>query len=71
MIQGNKRSRDKQEDYEELVDKTPKSFVFKMGKVGVSVTHLIEDLREVMEPHTARNLKVKSSNSMKDFLSVR
>ncbi|CAG8506515.1 5183_t:CDS:2 [Diversispora eburnea] len=47
----------------------PKSFVFKSGKVGKSVSRLVKDMRKVMEPQTAIKLKRKH-NKVKDFLSV-
>ncbi|NWW69897.1 SSF1 protein, partial [Climacteris rufus] len=36
----------------------PHSFVFPRGRVGKSVRSLGKDLRRVLEPFTARNLKV-------------
>lgn len=50
--------------------KTPKSFVFRMGKVGASVKQLVVDLRRVMQPYTATNLKELPRNVLKDFISV-
>ncbi len=57
-------------EYEKAEDKVPRSFVFKMGKVGKSVKELVEDLRLVMQPNTATRLQTRSHNTMKDFLSV-
>ncbi|KAI6059988.1 Suppressor of SWI4 1-like protein [Aix galericulata] len=48
----------------------PHSFVFHRGRVGKSVRQLILDVRRVMEPYTARALKVRKKNSMKDFVAV-
>ncbi|NXY50708.1 SSF1 protein, partial [Ceuthmochares aereus] len=36
----------------------PHSFVFQRGRVGRNVRQLVTDLRRVMEPYTARALKV-------------
>ncbi|NWT48522.1 SSF1 protein, partial [Rissa tridactyla] len=36
----------------------PHSFVFNRGRVGKNVRQLIADVRKVMEPYTARALKV-------------
>ncbi|NWH47711.1 SSF1 protein, partial [Fregata magnificens] len=36
----------------------PHSFVFHRGRVGKNVRQLIADMRKVMEPYTARALKV-------------
>ncbi|XP_035427601.1 suppressor of SWI4 1 homolog isoform X1 [Cygnus atratus] len=48
----------------------PHSFVFHRGRVGKNVRQLILDVRRVMEPYTARALKVRKKNSMKDFVAV-
>lgn len=40
-------------------DDTPKSFVFKMGKVPGVVTDLVQDFRRVMAPYTAEKLREK------------
>ena len=39
-------------------DKCPHSFVFHRGHVGRSIIDLVSDMRRVMEPFTASNLKV-------------
>lgn len=51
-------------------DNTPKSFVFKMGKVPAVVQTLVQDMRRVMAPYTADKLKEKRKNTLKDFVSV-
>uniref|UniRef100_A0A8B9B9G2 Peter pan homolog n=2 Tax=Anser brachyrhynchus TaxID=132585 RepID=A0A8B9B9G2_9AVES len=48
----------------------PHSFVFHRGRVGKNVRQLILDVRKVMEPYTARALKVRKKNSLKDFVAV-
>ncbi|KAF6177117.1 hypothetical protein GIB67_005105 [Kingdonia uniflora] len=39
-------------------DKIPKSFVFSRGKLPGPLKELQKDLRKLMSPHTASNLKV-------------
>lgn len=39
-------------------DSTPRSFIFHRGVVGKTLLDLIQDLRQVMQPYTATNLKV-------------
>ncbi|XP_069737693.1 suppressor of SWI4 1 homolog isoform X2 [Phaenicophaeus curvirostris] len=48
----------------------PHSFVFQRGRVGRNVRQLVTDVRRVMEPYTARALKVRKSNSLRDFVAV-
>lgn len=60
----------KNESNPEDLTKVPKSFIFKSGPVGLSVAHLITDLRRVMAPNTAKRLKEKKRNKLKDFLQV-
>ncbi|NWH69072.1 SSF1 protein, partial [Geococcyx californianus] len=36
----------------------PHSFVFHRGRIGRNVRQLMMDIRKVMEPYTARTLKV-------------
>lgn len=40
----------------------PHSFVFHRGRVGKNVRQLILDVRKVMEPYTARALKVSTGD---------
>lgn len=54
----------------EKLSKAPHSFVFSRGDVGINVINLTMDLRKMMEPFTASNLKVKKSNVWKDFVAV-
>lgn len=51
-------------------DSTPRSFVFHRGIVGTNIHQLIKDVRHLMEPYTAINLKVTKSNVLKDFVHV-
>ncbi|CAM9848659.1 unnamed protein product, partial [Hapterophycus canaliculatus] len=54
----------------ELTEKVPKSFVLRKGKVHSNVSDLAEEMRRVMEPHTARKLRERSKNTVKDYVSV-
>jgi len=49
---------------------TPRSFVFHRGVVGKNIHQLITDMRHLMEPYTAVNLKVTKSNVLKDFVHI-
>lgn len=51
-------------------DKIPKSFVFARGKLPGPLRQLQMDLRKLMLPYTALNLKEKKRNNLKDFLNV-
>ncbi|KAF5200068.1 Peter pan-like protein [Thalictrum thalictroides] len=51
-------------------DKIPKSIVFSRGKLPGPLKQLQKDLRKLMLPHTAFNLKEKKRNSLKDFLNI-
>lgn len=50
--------------------KIPKSFVFARGKLPGPLRQLQMDLRKLMLPYTALNLKEKKRNNLKDFLNV-
>jgi len=50
--------------------KIPKSFVFSRGKLPSTLRHLQQDLRKVMLPYTALNLKEKKRNNLNDFVNV-
>ncbi|KAK3247550.1 hypothetical protein CYMTET_42955 [Cymbomonas tetramitiformis] len=50
--------------------KIPKSFVIARGKLGRLLSEVESDLRKVMEPNTARSLKVSNNNSLKDFVHI-
>ncbi|XP_002163125.3 suppressor of SWI4 1 homolog isoform X1 [Hydra vulgaris] len=55
----------------EITDNSiPRSFVFNRGEVGVTLQKLIKDIRRLMEPYTATNLKVTKSNVLKDFVHI-
>jgi len=48
----------------------PKSFVFRRGRHGMVLHDLEKDMRKVMMPNTALNLKESKSNTLKDFVNV-
>lgn len=50
----------------------PKSMVIRMGgsDVGSSVSQLVRDMRQVMEPHTASRLKERRGNKLRDFTTM-
>lgn len=50
--------------------KVPRTLVIKRGHNAAVVTPLVQDLRRVLEPYTARDLKERRHNKLKDFLSV-
>lgn len=51
-------------------DGTPRSFIFNRGEVGKTLMNLVGDIRHVMQPYTAVNLKTTKSNVLKDFVHV-
>lgn len=55
---------------EEELDKVPKSLVVKSGHVGRTVTALVADVRQVMEPNTASKLRERKNQKVKDYVSV-
>jgi len=48
----------------------PHSFVVHRGKTGKFVKELASDFRQVMEPFTASNIKVRPKNVIKDFVHI-
>lgn len=48
----------------------PKSFIIRSGKVPRSVSTLVQDTRKVMEPNTATRLRERTTNKLKDFISM-
>jgi len=54
----------------EEIKRAPHVLVFKRGSVGINGKELIKDMRRVMEPFTAPNLKVSRKNALKDFIAV-
>ena len=64
------RTKKQNNEETEEVKRAPHSFVINKGLVGRNVNKLIADLRTILEPNTASHLKVKKTNSIKDFVSV-
>lgn len=60
----NPQSREKESE------KVPKSFVISRGKLPPLLKQLQMDIRKLMLPHTALNLKEKRKNTLKDFVHV-
>jgi len=48
----------------------PHSFILCQGKVGRHVKELMHNIRDIMEPYTASNLKKTKSNVLKDYVSI-
>ncbi|KAI8518304.1 hypothetical protein Bbelb_043210 [Branchiostoma belcheri] len=65
-----KQARQNAEYEREDLKKAPHTFVIARGKVGNNVGQLVTDMRRVMEPFTASNLKVRKKNVLKDFVAV-
>lgn len=57
-------------DEPEELSRAPHSFVVHRGKTGKFVQELASDFRQVMEPFTATNIKVRPKNVIKDFVHV-
>ncbi|OAF65329.1 Peter Pan-like protein [Intoshia linei] len=54
----------------EIYDKIPKSLIVHQGSIGIYLKKLEKDVRKIMEPETASNLKINKKNKLKDFVSV-
>ncbi|KRZ38394.1 Suppressor of SWI4 1 -like protein [Trichinella pseudospiralis] len=54
----------------ESLKKAPHSFIFHRGRVGSYVRRLIGDLRKTFSPFSAAKLKIRKSNTLKDFVSI-
>ena len=48
----------------------PRAFVFTKGKVPATIKALVEDLKRVMSPNTAQDLKAQKRNKLRDFVDV-
>lgn len=63
------------EDSEDAVDNTPKSMVIKLTRRGAltsnpSLSQLVHDVRQLMQPHTAIRLRERSTNKLRDFVTM-
>lgn len=52
------------------IKEAPHSFIIKKGTIGGGLMKLMQDMRSVFEPFTAKNLHVMRKNSVRDFVSV-
>lgn len=52
------------------VTKVPRTLVFRRGKIPNAVRDLIPDVRRMLMPNTALNLKERKFNNIRDYLSV-
>lgn len=52
------------------IREAPHSFVIKRGQIGTGLSKLMQDMRCVLEPFTAKNLNIMRRNSVRDFVSV-
>lgn len=50
--------------------KVPRSFVLQRGKIPVPLRTLIRDLRQMLMPHTAINIRERKSNNLRDYVSI-
>ena len=64
-----KRTQKKQEELDASApnagEDAPRAMVFKRGKVGISVTNLIANIRRMLQPNCAVNLKESKKNTLK------
>jgi len=73
---GGKRKKRRTHAHDQDLDKIdptkrpPKSFIFTNGEVPKEARRMVADLKQVMEPNTATNLKTRSRNVLKDFVQV-
>jgi len=66
-----KRKTQKQTDTEDAAaTPPPRAFVFSKGKVSGALKDLVEDLKSVMSPNTARALRARRTNKLRDFVDV-
>ncbi|OAD58798.1 Protein Peter pan [Eufriesea mexicana] len=71
-MQGRCVKRNKQINIEEDPDviKSPHSFIIHRGLPGEHIGELTKDFRKIMDPFTAKSLKERKKNTIKDFLSI-
>ena len=69
MLQKKKRTH-KAEHVDPSKKGPPKSFVWAHGSKRSLVRDLCSDIRVMMQPHTAVNLRVSQRNVLKDFVHV-
>ncbi|POS84781.1 hypothetical protein EPUL_004764, partial [Erysiphe pulchra] len=59
-------------DASKNLTRNPKSMVIRIGagEIGPSVSQLVKDVRQMMEPDTAARLKERRANRLRDYLSM-
>lgn len=67
---GNRRKRRTHKRETQTSDSIPRSFVFRRGHVPISIRDLIPCLRTALMPNTARRLKERKLNNIRDYVSV-
>lgn len=70
MAKRRTKSRTHKKVSEEELAKIPRSMVIRLGSSlkNHSLSQLVKDFRNVMQPHTAINLRERKSNKLKDFI---
>jgi len=71
--QGRRIKRKTQKDTDtsaQVTDLPPRAFVFSKGKVSAPLKALVNDLKNVMAPNTARALRAQRRNKLRDFVDV-
>jgi len=53
-----------------IYEKVPHTFVFRRGSVSARLQTLVRDLRNVLMPYTAKNLKERRKNRIRDFIAA-
>ncbi|KAK6198597.1 Brix domain-containing protein [Scheffersomyces amazonensis] len=70
MAKRRQKTRTHKKISEEELAKIPRSMVIRLGSSlkNHSLSQLVKDFRNVMQPHTAINLRERKSNKLKDFI---
>ena len=71
---GGRRIKRKTQKLEQTADEesavAPRAFVFAKGRVPAPLKQLVEDLKRVLMPNTARALRARKTNKLRDFVAV-
>lgn len=70
MAKRRQKTRTHKKVSEEELAKIPRSMVIRLGSSlrNHSLSQLVKDFRNIMQPHTAINLRERKSNKLKDFI---
>lgn len=70
MARRRQKNRTHKKVSEEELSKIPRSMVIRLGSSlrNHSLSQLVKDFRNVMQPHTAINLRERKSNKLRDFI---